>query len=428
MDIDTKYHMKENVHMLNAYYNWTISSKRYLQLDADYMCSRPKVWQTSLHNYNDGKSETLTNMTMPSKDMYATKAVYAFPVSKAKVKIGGEFIYTKTDNSNSIVGDIETPITNTNNVSKQTYWAAFAEYSRSMGKFSANLGLRYELTDLNYFANGTKNEDASYTHNGIYPTAAVDYHTKNLYMSLAYRYNIDRPSYNNLSDLVFYNNPYSYTRGNSMLKDANEHYITFTAKWKDLTFQTSYRYTKNYICDIDEIYEGIDTIVVTRPTNIKSRHKLSSAISYSLHVGIWNPRFEVSVAKPFFKYNGVSYNKPEYVLKYTNVLSLPKGWHWTWLFIYSTKCDSEFSHYPENFTSNMYVSKSFFKDKLRLNLNIRDVFYTNNGHSRKSVNGITSKTWKSNGLQSFQLSLTYSFNNANIKYKGTGAGNSEKNR
>ena len=74
------------------------------------------------------------------------------------------------------------------------------------------------------------------------------------------------------------------------------------------------------------------------------------------------------------------------------------------------------------------LSKSFLKDCLTLRLGGTDLF-----HTQKKGELATQSLWRLNILvhttsRQFVLTVTYKFNNSRSKYKGTGAGQAEKNR
>ena len=81
-----------------------------------------------------------------------------------------------------------------------------------------------------------------------------------------------------------------------------------------------------------------------------------------------------------------------------------------------------------------YVSahayKSFFNGALALNLTINDIFNTNFEKWRMRTHSVEiSKDCNNHSdTRGISLQVTYNFNTTKSKYKGTGAGNAEKNR
>jgi hypothetical protein len=80
------------------------------------------------------------------------------------------------------------------------------------------------------------------------------------------------------------------------------------------------------------------------------------------------------------------------------------------------------------FCTNVSVYKAFLKNRLSFQLFIYDLFGTNNSHMIAHFGKMKETVY--DGLSTSKVSLTvrYKFNTTRSKYKGTGAGESQKNR
>ena len=80
------------------------------------------------------------------------------------------------------------------------------------------------------------------------------------------------------------------------------------------------------------------------------------------------------------------------------------------------------------FCTNVSAYKAFLKDHLSFQLFIYDLFGTNDSHMIAHFGKMKEMVY--DGLSTSKVSLTvrYKFNTARSKYKGTGAGESQKNR
>jgi hypothetical protein len=148
----------------------------------------------------------------------------------------------------------------------------------------------------------------------------------------------------------------------------------------------------------------------------------------------WTPQYVVSLMKPWFKseFVGVqkSFNHPMLSLQLGNIIALPHEW----------LLQADFNmHSHGNTGSNVYfnctnpiltlsISKDFFKRSLNIKLSGYDLF--NGGINRFTLysNRMMFQKMEDNDSRCVQLSLRYRFNVTPSKYKGTGAGNAEKNR
>ncbi|MCX8534423.1 TonB-dependent receptor domain-containing protein [Chryseobacterium luquanense] len=97
-------------------------------------------------------------------------------------------------------------------------YAAYFSYAKSFGEhWETKAGLRYENTQAKSFTPLT-NIGNSYNYGQWFPSAFISYKEKKNVFSLSYSRRINRPSMNNLNPFRWYENPYSYSSGNPLLK------------------------------------------------------------------------------------------------------------------------------------------------------------------------------------------------------------------
>ena len=114
--------------------------------------------------------------------------------------------------------------------------------------------------------------------------------------------------------------------------------------------------------------------------------------------------------------------------RFDNTLNTKLGM-FTWMMSYITKGHDENLYlYKPMFCTNVSAYKAFLKDHLSFQLFIYDLFGTNDSHMIAHFGKIKEMVY--DGLSTSKVSLTvrYKFNTARSKYKGTGAGESQKNR
>ncbi len=76
---------------------------------------------------------------------------------------------------------------------------------------------------------------------------------------------------------------------------------------------------------------------------------------------------------------------------------------------------------------NMALTKNFLKDRLTAQLRVYNLF-ENNSTKFLMYSGIRQFSGTNPQYRTVSLNLTYKFNTARSKYKGTGAGQDQKNR
>ena len=74
------------------------------------------------------------------------------------------------------------------------------------------------------------------------------------------------------------------------------------------------------------------------------------------------------------------------------------------------------------------VNKSFFKNRLNITMACYDIFASNRSSTNLVYGNFANSIWKYTDTRKFIVQLTYKFNAMRSKYKGTGAGSTEKYR
>ncbi|MBO6186367.1 MAG: TonB-dependent receptor [Chryseobacterium sp.] len=101
---------------------------------------------------------------------------------------------------------------------REENYAAYFSYAKSFGEhWETKAGLRYENTQAQSFTPSTNLEN-KYNYGQWFPSAFVSYKKEKNVFSLSYSRRINRPSMSNLNPFRWYENPYSYSSGNPLLK------------------------------------------------------------------------------------------------------------------------------------------------------------------------------------------------------------------
>ena len=138
--------------------------------------------------------------------------------------------------------------------------------------------------------------------------------------------------------------------------------------------------------------------------------------------------------KPWFKAEFLgkqkSFNQPMLSLQLGNLVTLPHDWLLQGDFnMHTHGCTGANAKFEcTNPVFTLSVSKDFCKRRLNIKLSGNDIF--NGGVSRFTLysNRFRFCKMEDNDSRCVTLSLRYRFNVTPSKYKGTGAGNAEKNR
>ena len=418
---------KPERHYVNAYCSYGFNDETYLKLDLDYLNGRTITNQ----DYNIG-SISLYSRNEAKNKLYAGRLLFSTPLCGGTVKTGAEISYTMNDNHYDVVDDsiIAHSIHSTPNKARQHLFAGFVEYAYTWNeKWNANLGMRYEYTDFDYFVDGVKSAEASKVYAGLFPSASFGYKAGDVSLSLAYRYTTRRPSYFELRNAIAINSPYSYEGGNPLLQPSKTNMLTLTFSWKDLQLMTTYATVKDGTSYIYDIFEDSDSIMFFQTRNVDARSLTLSAYYSPTLFRIWKPELKIDFTKPFISYSGKDYNQPRCYFEMYHLVELTPTLKIFCEADYTTagNLSNEVGYHYDNFYAEAGCIKTFMHDRLRLMLSVTNIFNTSREKWRLDTNGILYEKWNDDGRCSFLLTATYRFNQSKSKYKGT-ASTSELNR
>ena len=81
-----------------------------------------------------------------------------------------------------------------------------------------------------------------------------------------------------------------------------------------------------------------------------------------------------------------------------------------------------------SYTLNVYFTKSFFNNALNIKLEGNDIFYQDKNQIHMFSNRMDINQHNKYDSREFGITISYKLNTSKSKYKGTGAGNAEKDR
>jgi hypothetical protein len=422
-------------HQVNLYYTGKIG-KLAIDFNADYTYrnQRNRNQQQELSDEYDDRD--VNTYALTRSRLMAEKLFVTHPIGKGQIEVGEEYTNTRW---NSSFENTEGYIANSNNEQHEQSIAPFIELRQQIGRFQLSAGLRYEHVASEYFVGGIRRDDQSRTYDDFFPSVSLSTSVKNLQLSFSYAKRTTRPSYWQLSSDVVYENRLNLQTGNPYLKPVKYHNINTMAMWKWLYLNVNFShcvdpilYTAGSLENDSKVnlvthknYDHADWLIVTlgAQKNIKLAHEVT-----------WTPQYNISLMKPWFKaeFRGEqkSFNQPMMTLQLGNILALPHDWLLQGDFNMHTHGCTGANAISEctNPIFTLSVSKDFCKRRLNIKLSGNDIF--NGGISRFTIysNRFMFTKMEDDDSRCVTLSLRYRFNVTPSKYKGTGAGNAEKNR
>ena len=342
------------------------------------------------------------------RNMLAGKLVLSYPVWKGELSIGSEVTRTHSYGTNE---NEEHYVKSSDDDIRESNIAGFAEYALHLGDWSFDGGLRYERVSTDYRSFGVYQEEPSRKYGDLFPNLSVGWKKGKWGAEFSYNKRIKRPSYYMLSSYVQYDNRYEVEGGNPLLRPTNRQDIDLRLNYSWLSLSAGYTLNKDIFFSYGSPYEqGSDMTIWTR-RNFDRQEAWHASLVASPKLRFYQPTLTLSYWQQHFptKYSGVTIglDKPEWTFSLRN-----------WFII-------DDSH---KFNIDLRLQKSFFSERLTAIFFANDVFKTlrEKWQATYPVALMTKDAYVY--TQKFGISLTYKFNSTRSKYKGTGAGNDEKNR
>ncbi|WP_300812639.1 TonB-dependent receptor [uncultured Bacteroides sp.] len=422
-----------NRHTVNAYYNgdfndWNVD----FNVDGMWIDNNNPIVAEEYVKQSDHTEEysTIHTLGKSRNELYAAKLIMEHPLWEGNLSIGGE--YTYSSRTDSYVND-ENIIPDNENRIRENAVSAFAMYARSFGQLQAQAGVRYEHLNSDYYEFGKRMDGQSRTYDNVFPSVSVSYPIGKVQLMVSYSGNIERPSYYKLSSAVTYGNKYTYESGNPLLRSSIQNTLSLNTSWKWLYFNVNYSRIKDMQIQVSKLYSNADpSISLFTHTNVPKVDKLNATLSASPTIGIWSPQFAAMYSQQWFVMDTPdgpkNLNNPICFFQWNNTFSFPKDFQLNIDLETSTRGEDSSCRIIEPGSSvNLSLYKGFWDGKLTVQLQANDIFNTSSSDILMySGNRIT--ILQPESRRSFGMTIRYKFNATKSKYKGTGAGDSQKNR
>lgn len=413
----------------NAYY---VGKIRQLKIDfnTDYYWYGKKEWtHLSETKLDESNQMTLVNSYRNSRNsMLASKLVLSVPLLNGSLSFGGEYSSVNRPTLYQVEPEV---VDNENDKVKESMTSAFVDYNRVFGPLTVQAGLRYEYIDFNYYNNGLYVAEQSKTYGNWFPSIALSLPVGKTQMQLTYASDIYRPSYNLLRSGVQYVNQYTYESGNPFLVPSITRNLTYGFSWSWLNLQLIYSHVADEVCSMTQTYQNNPMTSLLRPENINSYNSFQVGLTLNPTFGIWHPTLEMMFYKQWLKMEthvGSNLDNP------VAVFSLNNTFDFKWLtasLVTMMQTEGNMGNKYVNkgyFCTDLSLYKSLLKNRLTLSLNVSDLFGTGNQHRTFYSGAQRTLLYDGYSVSSITLGVRYCFNATNSKYKGTGAGQSQKNR
>ena len=378
-------------------------------------------------------NRTLTTINEEKRTMAAGKLILTYPIWKGMLNFGSEATSTESHGHNL---NQENIIPEADNEMKENNIAGFAEYQLTFNvhssTFNVNAGLRYEHVATDYTSFGIWQPEPSRTYNDWFPNLSAGWQKDKWGAQLSYSKRITRPPYRMLTSMVVYDSRMLYEAGNPLLRPSVRQSIDLNLTYSWLNFTAGFTRENDLISSIAEVYDEAKEIAVFRPINIDHQDRVYATLVISPKLGFWQPTTTLHYYQQMFDAEAygvpMKLNIPEFSFNLKNWFLINPTTKALIYIDYTGSNHWAFIYRGSVFTMGARLQKTFWDGRLNAMLYANDIFRTIKiKETTYYAIGSTAQD-AYNYTQAVGLTLSYNFNVTGSKYKGTGAGNDEKNR
>lgn len=416
-------------HNANLYYSGS-AGKFSIDFNADYLWYKNRELSLSDRSSEAGEGRTVNTMSTVRNRMFAEKLVVSHPLWSGMIQVGEEYSDTRT--TNTFTADI-TEVPDADNRVDESNMAAFLHIAQQLGRFNIGVGLRYEHVKFDYYDMGRLRDGQSKTYDNIFPSLDVAVNVGAVRMALNYSGKTVRPGYGQLDGAVSYINRLTFETGNPYLRPTKMQTVEYMAQWRRFFAQLSYTYVKDGVYHVTEPYGADGEATIIRTANLDHRHYFQAFAGGQFNVGVWQPRVNVGVMKQWLTLpvhgEPMSMNTPGFLFQWQNVVHLPFD---IWLNVDAQLMTPSWDNNMKLSNTPWYVNaklyKGFLKNAFSVTLDVKDLFNSSQKDAVMYNDAVRIVQKNFSSGRSVMLTLQYRFNTTRDRYRGAGAGNSEKSR
>ena len=404
----TKHNMP---HTLNAYYNGKVG-KTSIDFNTDYVFFKNRETHYNDEVSQEQQSRTVTSLSLVRNQLCATKLVLTW---------------------NLWGGNLDEQIVPTSfTEQRENNYILFAEYARPLPFGQMKVGLRNENVCSDYYNQGVRIDEQSRNYHHFFPSVGLMARAGQVQLMANYAAKIKRPYYHELSSSVTYANRFTWESGNPLLKPSIRHEASLMAMYRWVSVMLQYKHTDDIIVNVGREVPGCESVSWLFRENVDNEDAMMLMVTLSPRFGLYQPSLTMGMMKEWMKIPSPSgFDSPErpiWIAQFNNNFQLTPTLTASADFSFTSKGDQE----NVSLTKALYVldlslTKSLFNDRLSVQVKGHNLL---NSQQHVRLNYGNRTLWQNFNQDSREVEFTvrYKFNATQSKYKGTGAGASEKER
>lgn len=408
---------------VNFFANKNENERNYEQLlfpieDADYS-SEPELEYEQIQNNSGGSKNVDVQLdylnTLTERSKLESGLKYSFKKQGNNIES-----FVKRDGMDDYIP--QTELDNDFDLWQHIY-AAYISFGYKFRKFSFQLGLRGELTDMNWTQVTTQQSSAKDPYFNLFPTAFFAYQiTDSDEMQLSYTRRVTRPRHHWLNPFIDVSDSTNISFGNPDLlpEFTNSFEFNYVKTFSNHTFMTTLYY--QLMQDVIQRYSWLDgDAVLSTRANMTTSHSTGLELILKNRFKYFNLTTNVNLY--YYKLNGGSFDVESFDGVKLATIKERQSFSWTAQITADVPLPKDFTFQANgsyrsprataqgkslaDYFVNLGLKKSFLKKKLSLTLSVRDLL-----GSRKR----RSETWDDNFYQFSESSFNGRTINLNVSY------------
>ena len=416
----------ERQHHINTYYTGKFG-KLALNIYGDYANSYMHRNQT-VSESSSRYGQTNTDISNTSNyNVYAInpKATYSFN-DKHQLKFGIDLSLVRGNNNLAYSNNY---VPNSKSKTNEGKTAEYISYSFNNKAFSFDAGLRYEYVKYKYDDLVESKNDINKTYHNLFPDLEFTYKNKAISQSLSYRVSTTRPMFDQLNNMSYYTNRFSYLVGNPTLIPQISHQFKYSFVYGFIYYSLEYDYIKDCI---NNYFTNSNGVLISTWKNYPKVQQVVSTLSLQHKFKFFEPIFNLTFDKNFqsieYLNKKINATRPCIFVDSNNNFYLPDDFIIDAEYQYTGKGNSSFFTFYPYSALNISVSKSFMKGNMNISLQANDIFRKNIYTCDGGIGNVYFWQKDDEDSRTLSLHLTWRFNDYKKKYKGESAATDEINR
>ena len=430
-------HLENGVHMsskfnmphtLNAYYNGKVG-KTSIDFNTDYVFHKERKSQFNDEVSQEWESRTVTSTSVIRNQLWAAKLVLSWPLWGGNLQVGSEYDHTHR-NDDYINPEQVVPTSFTEQ--KEHNYIFFAEYGHPLPFGQLKVGLRNENVNTDYYSQGVHMAEQSRNYHHFFPSVGLVARAGNVQLMLNYAMKIQRPYYWELRNAVTYANRFTWDSGNPLLKPTINNEVSLMAMYKWVNLMLGYKHDRDVIVNVAHEIPGSEATTLMSNENVDHKDAMRVMLTFSPRFDFYQPSLTLGVIKEWIKIPSpigfISPKNPLYLVQFSNNFQILPTLTANVNFNFTSRGDMENVTISQPlYLLDIGATKTFLNDRLSIQVTGHNLLDSQE-HYKLRYGLRTMCQVQRRDAREVEFTVRYKFNATQSKYKGTGAGASEKER